>query len=333
MNLNVKIETSGQSLFLSIFMDRDQGSIHLPSLIHPQTIHGENWKERSNILDYQHRVNACYYQKYLTPNYIIHREIPLRDDLTITVVRDDVFCGGTKQRAFLASFYERSEYEEFIYVSSWYGGCQVALASAVDILNSTPNEHGVLPRKKYSATIFTPTTDHPRAHTFVTQSLGAKIIYCNAPEQAALAYEKQSSKRCILNNGFRYVLFLSKNNHTSLRSSIVIKEIANFARSLKEFREVQENREKFDECWCAVGSGTLLTALQEADLAKEYHGVCVYGTSPEIGNAIAHFPEFPFEDPAPEDEIPPYPSATRYDSKVWDFVKDSTGNILVWNVM
>jgi len=85
------------------------------------------------------------------------------------------------------------------------------------------------------------------------------------------------------------------------------------------------------EVWCAVGSGTLIRGLQKSGIGKSYHGVCIFGRVPDIGeaNAIIH----PQKDIEPVDIIPPYPSAMFYDAKVYQYVKGREGKILIWNVI
>ena len=106
-----------------------------------------------------------------------------------------------------------------------------------------------------------------------------------------------------------------------------IDRISNIASKLKDKIGI------FDECWCAVGSGTLIKGLMKSGLANKYYGLCVYHVCPEMSGAIGKFPTLPIDEPVRPEASPPYPSSVHYDAKLWSYAIARKGRILVWNVM
>ena len=61
---------------------------------------------------------------------LFYSRFSFRPDQEIVVIRDDLLCGGTKSRVaypFIENLVSKG-YKEFVYVSPWYGGAQIALA-------------------------------------------------------------------------------------------------------------------------------------------------------------------------------------------------------------
>lgn len=54
----------------------------------------------------------------------------------ITVIRDDQLCVGTKSRFVLDVVNTYPSYDEYLYISPWYGSAQVALAWGIDRYNN-----------------------------------------------------------------------------------------------------------------------------------------------------------------------------------------------------
>lgn len=210
-------------------------------------------KERI-AFEYQQRKTICK-KHWLdgSPNYEIKYT---RIDKNIIVIRDDTLCGGTKSR-FLASSLpvEDTTYDEFVYVSSHYGGAQIALAVAVKQLNMRKGY-------KYKATVFsTPINDikdeYP-TYTRLATELGAKIIESNDPHDDAQEYcDQRSTKRFLLPNG----LALPK----------LEEYLIDFAKTIKaKFGQ-------FDLVCSVIGSGTLTRCLQKAGLGKRYLAIGTQG--------------------------------------------------------
>ena len=106
----------------------------------------------------------------------------------------------------------------------------------------------------------------------------------------------------------------------------VIDKIASMVQIIKQQYGI------FDEVWSAIGSGTLIRGLQKGNLGNKYFGVCIFGHCPDIGNAygIVHYQNH--NTPVEPAKAAPFRSALYYDSKVFQYVKDRSGKILLWNV-
>jgi len=261
------------------------------------------------IIDYKNRVNTCRLNN--TIDNIYYDLLSYRPDQEIVVIRDDNLCGGTKSRLLLPLL--DLSYDEYVYATAWYGGMQVALTWTINQLNKQYQTN-----KKVTIIIEDPYPDNLKAFTQFAKDLGATIIRV-PPNLDIYKYAQQyvsnykGNRRLLIPSGFR--------------TPEAIDELAKIAIAIKQlFGE-------FDECWCAVGSGALITGLQKGNLAKKYYGVCVFQQIPEIGKAIPIIPDETFDEPVNENDKPPYPSASHYDAKVLRYVKNRQGKILIWNVM
>lgn len=256
------------------------------------------------------------------PNYKINY-INISND--VIVIRDDTICGGTKARFLADSLPLSTGYDEFVYVSSHYGGAQVALAVAVRQLNTTRGS-------KYKATVFTTpiySNEKYPAYVRLAKELGANIIESDDPHDDAYEYcEQQSEKRYLLPNG----LALPK-----LEDHLI-----NLAKRIKS------KFGQFDLVCSVIGSGTLTRCLQKAGLGKRYLAIGTQGGNynhtilfqfvfyfPNIlsrnkgpahayngGDAeiIVHDQEF--KDLVRKNDIPPFPSSGWYDAKGWKYLWD-----------
>jgi len=95
-----------------------------------------------------------------------------------------------------------------------------------------------------------------------------------------------------------------------------------------------------DHIWSVGSSGTLSRGLQLAFPTAEVHCVSVGHTmnEREIGRAIVHHTQYPFDKPVKKEELPPFNSARTYDAKGWfPMVKwyrthAKPNKVLFWNV-
>jgi hypothetical protein len=283
-------------------------------------------------LELTHRLRVCQETPTSDPEGLpIEISEEQLGSLQVTVVRDDLLCGGTKSR-FLKSYLEEAglveKYREFLYFSPWYGGAQLALAwtcsllpehKAVIVLKAPEGLEGVVLDRDQDEEI---DFDDPRLppYTKVALYYGAKVIFSTGlPEMEIEEYLLKNPKAYYLPSGFR--------------TPQMVAAIADIAKNLKR------SLGRFDECWCAVGSGSLILALQQANLSERYYGVCVHERCPPMGEAIPIIPEVPFEETLPEATFPPFPSTFRYDAKAWAYLQAhaqgvvSPKRVLFWNVM
>ena len=297
-----------------------------------------SWIELNQRLDVC-RQNPLGYPKKFPFTVEEHRY----GNLEISVIRDDLLCGGTKSRTLYPYLIDNGlveRYFDYVYVSPWYGGAQIALAWTCALLQQKYQQH-------YQATLFyaapeglegvvlnamTPgyfrgphdvkiSLDDSRIppYTKIALSYGAQIFFV-APgrEQQAAQDYVQEHQAYLLPSGFR--------------SSYTIDLIADLAKNLIPYLG------RFDECWCAVGSGTLIEGLQKSKIADKYYGVCAFQTCPDLGQAKGIIPKIPFDQTYPSSQWPPFPSALHYDAKIWPALishhpRSAKRRVLYWNVM
>ncbi len=293
--------------------------------------------------EYKNRLKICEDENPLNPEHFhklnFNEPYNLSIGTTITVFDDSKLCGGTKSR-FLSTVLRQPrfiKYREYIYVSSPYGGAQIALAVAIRQIN-TDTKGGETKR----AIIFVDKQQEHEPAPFVkilkyikvitdktalenkTELDWIEIYYETDPKKAAINYQKLSTERILLNPGFNY--------------EETLEEIKELGDRIKKYRKEQGKKIPFDEIWVATGSGTLVTGLQRSEgLGIDFFAVTVIGETKNVGNAnrIRHYRKQKFEIPVSDENAPPFLSASRYDAKVWEHVKnrENAGNILVWNVM
>lgn len=269
-----------------------------------------NYAQLADLQDLTNRMSACY--PALNSNNLDIPDLKFSFLNNVTIVRDDLICGGTKSR--FAAKILPPQYQEYVYVSPLYGGGQIALAFAVKQINQY--RYRALASQ---AIIFVKDTSELKPYTQMAQNLGATIYATNNPSQDAQQYVNQSpATRLLVPSGFY--------------SEAALQEIQHLGQQVKSLFG------QFDEVWTAVGSGALIKGLQRAQLGQQYFGVCVFQICPDIGKAHSIFPDQPFDQPVHERDAPPFPSASRYDAKIFKYVFASAQanpnkKILAWNVM
>ena len=272
----------------------------------------------ANEVELQARLNAC--QNSLSTDAPLPVELySNRPDQQLFVVRDDYLCGGTKSRVVYPFLKENAQYQEYVYVSPWYGGAQIALPLLLKRLDQEmPSSNG--PRRaiividQYPVGAVDPKWRLP-PFALIGEQLGATFVQIpHHKDKFKFAEEYARANRgLLLRPGFDY--------------PEVVHEIARLG------RELQARFGHFDECWCATGSGTLIRGLQLSELADSYHAVCIFDYCPDVGKAepIVHWQGH--NEVVPFNEAPPYRSALHYDAKLWSYLRARPGKILVWNVI
>lgn len=217
----------------------------------------------------------------------------------ITVIRDDMFLGGTKAR-FLPTLF--CGVDEVVYASPAEGGAQTALAHTAAKLGKR-------------ATIFVAkrATPHPRA--LEAKRLGARVMQV-AP--GYLTVVQARAREYCARTGARLAPF-------GVDMPEAIDAIAAAARATGL---------EPDEVWCASGSGVLARSLARAWPMARRHVVEVGRSlsSADVAGATIHKAGLPFSKALAE--RPPFPSCPHYDAKAWRICKARRGAGLVvfWNV-
>lgn len=217
----------------------------------------------------------------------------------ISVVRDDLFPGGTKAR-FLPALFEGAA--EVVYASPAEGGAQTALAQVAADLGKR-------------ATIFIAKRADPHPRALMAKRLGAKVLqvspgYLTVVQARATAYCDAT--------GAKLAPF-------GVDMPESIEAIAAAARSA----EIEP-----DEVWCAAGSGVLARALALAWPKAHRHVVQVGRAlgADDVAGATIHVHPLAFGQRAKT--APPFSSDPHYDAKAWEIAKArrGAGLVIFWNV-
>lgn len=217
------------------------------------------------------------------------------------VVRDDLFEGGTKRRAF-SKLIDRIPETKLVYACDYYGHA----AYAIGLTAQEAGESVVLfyLSPKTDTDIFRKTIALPNVKYEIVEGAGTQV----EASGRAKAYAKEHGAR-FLTIGLDFPEFVD--------------ELAQVVKSA--------HMEAAPEIWCMGGSGALGRALQKAYPNIPVNVVSV-GTTNFFGgtNKVYSAPEKLDEDA----EIrPPFPSSPHYDAKTWRFVlENAKPGAYIWNV-
>ena len=228
---------------------------------------------------------------------------------SIKVIRDDFLLAGTKQRGIIDMFHELPE-QNIVYAGPTTEFAQVAVALGARLSGK-------------NAIIFTSRSRPLTMTTRLAIQLGAFVYECSNREKfrvlrdRAAQYVSENPDSVAVNFDFVNVLFRSK----------MIQNI----RSASEGVLDTQAKHTF---WVVAGSAVLLRILYDIFPNSWFNVV-------QVGKEIDWFvdfnrsrlfvaPEWFFHD---AQELPPYPSVSNYDAKVWQFVKEhGRSDDFIWNV-
>ena len=217
----------------------------------------------------------------------------------ISVVRDDLFKGGTKAR-FLPVLFESAE--EVVYASPAEGGAQTALAHTAAALGKR-------------ATIFVAKRAKPHDRALEAKRVGAKIMQVSP--------------------GYLKVVQARAREYCSRTGATLAPFGVNLPAAIERIAEAARMTGlQPDEVWCASGSGVLARGLATAWPQARRHVVEVGRTlSPQdVAGATIHKAGIEFSKALKQK--PPFPSCPHYDAKAWKICKarHGAGLVLFWNV-
>lgn len=216
------------------------------------------------------------------------------------IIRDDLFVGGTKKRAF-SKLIDKIEEKEIVYACDYYG--HAAYAIALTALEVGKNVTLFYLSPKQQTDIF--------QKTIALSNVKYEIIESAKTQIEASTFAIQYSK-----------------NHDAHFLPIGL-DFPEFSRELEKV--VKTANIKAPEIWCIGGSGTLGRALQKAYPDIPVNIVSV-GTKNFLGGntTVYNAPEKLDEEAQMK---PPYNSSAHYDAKTWRFViKHAKPGAYIWNV-
>jgi len=212
------------------------------------------------------------------------------------IVRDDLI-GGTKMVCM--PWIEEDGIDEYVYASPVYGGFQITLAKHFG----------------KRATIFCAKRNFLHPNTVKCKELGATVVevpygYMTVVEKRAREYADKP--RC------KKIVFGAKDYIEPIREHVV---------------KVMTKYKDIDEIWCAVGSGTLASAICLACPTIQVYGVCV-GGAVSISFDNLHLIKYPKPFEYESKQKAPFPSMPNYDLKAYEVcLQQSKGRVVFWNVL
>ena len=217
----------------------------------------------------------------------------------ITVVRDDLFPGGTKAR-FIGQVF--TDTDEAVYASPPEGGAQTALAHVARTLGKR-------------ATIFVASRAKPHARTLEAARLGAKMVPVSP--------------------GYLTVVQSRARDYCRDTGATLIPFGADFPGAVEAIAAAARlTGVEPDEVWCAAGSGVLARGLAQAWPKARRHVVQIgRELSPKnVAGATIHVHPRKFTETAARGA--PFPADPHYDAKAWELcvAKRDLGRVLFWNV-
>jgi hypothetical protein len=252
--------------------------------------------------------NNLKYNKYKIPDdyplYMKKYALP-KNDTYVTVIRDDLIPGGTKQRAWRAL--TNITKNEIVYAGPYTGYAQVALAIIALKLNKC-------------ATVFLTKDDHKI--TLVAKKYGLNVIA--KPNKHLYELQNYAKKYAKFNNA--HLMEFGFNS-----KEIVDELIRTITNSTIDVLD------RFDKhtFWIAGGSGTLLNVLYNVFPNSKFNVVQV---GKELKKNIIDKPRITvYISPEKFDDTailqPPYKTVSSYDAKIWTFIVQNAHNgDIVWNV-
>ena len=217
----------------------------------------------------------------------------------ISVVRDDLFRGGTKAR-FLPALFDDAD--EVVYASPAEGGAQTALAHTAAALGKR-------------ATIFVAKRKQPHDRTLEAKRVGARVM--QVPHGYLNVVQARAREYC---------------NRTGARLAPFGVDTPGAIEAIAEAARVTGLDP--DEVWCASGSGVLARSLAAAWPNARRHAVQVGRElrPADVAGATIHKATLPFSKALKA--RPPFPSCPHYDAKAWQVCskRHGKGLVLFWNV-
>lgn len=235
----------------------------------------------------------------------------------ITVVMDDKRIGGTKGR-YLYDIIDIS-YDQYVCVCTHHGSDQITLGATIQKMIS-------LGHLRKSAVVFTFDYRKQGLDRVPYVKLGMKLYNVQY-----ITDKKWTTMEHLISAAKEYCMDIPLDDKHKPENEIVRKlfippglAIAGMKESLCAFGGyIKKNFGEHDECWTAIGTGTLTRAMQDAGVAKKYVMVSTDGIVREMktgeNEEIILVNQPPWQIPNKED-LPNFPTCLYYEGKAWNFL-------------
>lgn len=261
------------------------------------------WTKRPTI----HHVNN------LSPDIVINK-YNTDAGVTVSVIRDDLLVGGTKQRA-LIPFLNTIDTHEIVYAGPDTGYAQVAISYVCSLIG------------KQAVLFLSGISGEPTSHlTKQAIEYGAKVYMMPAKLSTVEAEARKYAARTHDSTRLRFGM------NDPIYHYLLVKELSN-AITIPEPKRV----------WTAVGSASLLRVLAKIWPNTYFMAVQVgrtinvadlpYYLRNRVKVIVVPESEYKFRESVKDIDLPPYPSLGSYDAKVWKYVnKQAKDGDYIWNV-
>jgi len=232
---------------------------------------------------------------------------------TYNIIRDDYLSGGTKQRG-MVPLMEHSNATEFVYAGPTTGYAQIALAYAAKLTGK-------------NATIIVNKDKHMHPFTRKAFDFGANVIpiqhgHLQKIQAKAVSYVNNRAYAELIPFGGSSPEFM-RFMQTSIENALppVLQDL------------IEDGGPK--RMWIVGGSATLLNVLYKV-FPKTYFTVIqigkkIWDDQLDLTRTTKHIAIEKFKEPATF--IPPYPSVSTYDAKLWIFAAQyGKDGDYIWNV-
>lgn len=218
------------------------------------------------------------------------------------IVRDDLYVGGTKKRAF-EKLIEKIPNKEFVYGCDYKGHASYAIAL-------TALEH------------------HRKAHFFFMGPKQETEMFKKVTLLPNVSYEIKEEVTDLKEMAQYTKHYAEKTGAFFLPLGLDFEEFKNSLRDTV----AEANIHNAPELWVLGGTGNLARALQAAYPHIPMNVVNLRSVNGDFGNPARVFDAI--EEFSQDAELsPPYPTVSNYDAKIWRFVKQyGKPGAYIWNV-
>ena len=226
------------------------------------------------------------------------------EDRRLTVVRDDLLEGSTKQRGATPWLMRYLDYSEFVYAGSIEGYGHLCIAIVAETL-------------KKKCTLFLQAADNTETSLVAaSRSHGARIVLI--PNTLKITTEEAT----------KYVARTVGSLLVPLGMDVAEYQ-CHMVRAIREALPPLFASPK--RMWVVVGSGRLLLSLQEIFPETEFLSVQV-GRSPYNKARPTYISKYKLKQEVTLKDTPPYPASKTYEAKLWPFIREfARDGDWIWN--
>jgi hypothetical protein len=263
--------------------------------------------------------NQIYNEINFSPPLLVE-QYNVSDEVIVNVVRDDLLIAGTKQRAVLKFIEHHNSYDEFVYAGPSSGFAQVALTV------------GCLKMGKRITLFIEGSRSGDNHLSLWCEKLGASLHITSGERFDSI---EQKAK-----------LYVEKGGGTTFLIPFGLK-CPTYTDSLyEELVRIVPPSMNPKRMWIAAGSGTLLRVFSRLWEHTEFYPVQVGRRlqedqfAPDVWHRMGGQERIDklktpqgFYESVGKELLPPYPSASSFDAKVWQHVlKYAQNGDYIWNV-